>query len=150
MSCPVGLNFHHLGIFCSDIERSIQWYDDILGFKVVRRVTHELPMLGTQPMAFLKNGNMYLELYHRPNDRQMQMMGDYVGTTGAKHINFWIADEEFDTFVEHLKSKNVNVFVETCYSQEECGKPTGNKVVYFMDPDNTPIEATDSYTPGEY
>lgn len=49
MALPISLHHHHVGIFVSDLDRSIQWYHDIFGFELVAREIVPLPT-GMQEM----------------------------------------------------------------------------------------------------
>ena len=53
----------HVGLSVSDVDASIQWYRDNLGFELIgrERVEH----LGAE-IATVKNGDFMLELFHYP------------------------------------------------------------------------------------
>ena len=51
---------HHCGISVPDLEASITWYRDMLGFSVVKRLT--LDVLPAK-IAFMKHGDFYIELF---------------------------------------------------------------------------------------
>ena len=54
---------HHGGISVPDIEASITWYQNMLGFKVVRRMNIDaIPA----KVAFLQHGNFRIELFEVP------------------------------------------------------------------------------------
>ncbi len=150
MSCPVELHFHHVGVFVSDLEHSVAWYEEILGFKLMYRVEIELPYIGNADMAFLKNGDMHMELYGSPHLDSFSME-HYLGELGTKHLCFWVDDDAFEKMRSYIvDEKKLTIIDDCCHPEEICGKPGGNKVLYFEDPDGIPIEIIDSYTPGEY
>lgn len=53
------LSLHNLAFTVSDLEKTIQWYGDILGFKVLSRVS--FPAINAQ-VAFLQNADVRLEV----------------------------------------------------------------------------------------
>jgi catechol 2,3-dioxygenase-like lactoylglutathione lyase family enzyme len=47
---PAKLHYHHTGIFVSDLERSIKWYEDVLSYRFAwRRGT---TCLGSGPWTY--------------------------------------------------------------------------------------------------
>ena len=54
---------HHGGISVPDIEASIIWYRDMLGFTVMRRQNIDAIQA---KVAFMKNGNFHIELFEVP------------------------------------------------------------------------------------
>ena len=48
----------HIGLYIKDLERSIQFYEEILDFQMIRRFTS----LEGNHMAFMKSGNLIIEL----------------------------------------------------------------------------------------
>lgn len=145
MAFSMNLHFHHVGIYVSDLDRSIQWYHDIFGFELVARKIVPLPT-GMQDMCFMKKDDMYLELYDK-RDLKPFTQEDYHGQMGTKHLCFWVEDEDFEPLIQHLQEHNVTIVVNTRHPEEICGKPGGNGVLYVADPDGILIEITDKYLP---
>ena len=48
----------HIGLYIKDVERSIAFYRDVLGFEMIHRFTS----LEGNLMAFMKSGNLIIEL----------------------------------------------------------------------------------------
>lgn len=139
---------HHVGIFVSDLDASIKWYDEVLGFKMAKRNIAHLPT-GDQDMCFLTNGKMYIELYDKKELAPFSM-ANYQGELGTKHICLEFADEDYEELKAHLVAHNVNIIVDTCHPEVICGKPGGNRVLYIEDPDHILIEFTDVFRPETY
>ena len=145
MAFNIPLHHHHVGIFVSDLDRSINWYNDVFGFELVARTIVPLPT-GMQDMCFMKHGDMYLELYDKRSLKPFSM-DTYNGELGTKHLCFWVEDEDFEPLVKHLQEKNVPIIVNTRHPEEVCGKPGGNGVLYIADPDGILIEIVDKFFP---
>lgn len=65
------LSLHNLAFTVSDLDKTIQWYGDILGFKVLNRVT--FPAIGAQ-VAFLQNADVRLEVLQAPGGFRINEM----------------------------------------------------------------------------
>ena len=148
MTCPVEVHPHHVGIFVSDLDRAIAWWDEMLGFKKMFENTFFLPDYGHARLAWVKKDNFYIELYDFPGLETDN--SKYWKTYGTKHISLWVKDEDFDTLRDYLKSKGVPIVVEAEHPPEKTGKPGPSRVMFILDPDGTSVEIQQSYTPGEY
>jgi methylmalonyl-CoA/ethylmalonyl-CoA epimerase len=84
---------HHAGVSVPDLEASIAWYRDVLGFEVEKRF--DLPKIPTD-VAMLRNGDLRIELFQPeagaalPHDRRDPQID--VKTHGNKHVAFIIED----------------------------------------------------------
>jgi methylmalonyl-CoA/ethylmalonyl-CoA epimerase len=102
---------HHCGISVPDLEASIAWYRDMLGFSVVKRLT-----LDTVPakIAFIRHGDFLIELFEiagatpLPEDRRYPDRD--ICTHGTKHIAF--AAEDVHKFVDSLKKRGVDIAMD--------------------------------------
>lgn len=98
----------HVGISVADIEESITWYKEILGFELLSQ-TYAVPL--KCKVAFLRNSSFEIELFQHdetialPKDR-MNPNTD-IQTQGTKHICF--TNNNVPELVETLKSKGVDV-----------------------------------------
>ncbi len=90
---PVELKPDHCGISVPDLQASIAWYQDMLGFSVERRLVIEA--VGAK-IAFLKHGDFRIELFEvrgaapMPDDRRYPNLD--LRTHGTKHIAFSVRD----------------------------------------------------------
>lgn len=148
MSCPVEVHPHHVGIFTSDIERAIKWWEEMLGFKKMFEGEFFLPDYGNARMAWVKKDSFYIELYDFP--RLAQDRERYWKTLGTKHVCLYVKDEDFEPLKEYLRSKGVKITVEAAHPPFKSGRPTECKVMFFDDPDGTTVEVQQECWPGEY
>jgi len=102
---------HHCGISVPDLEASINWYRDMLGFSVVKRMTIDaIPA----KIAFLNHGDFYIELFQiedaepLPEDRRHPNRD--ICTHGTKHIAF--AVDDVPKFITTLKKRGVDIAMD--------------------------------------
>jgi methylmalonyl-CoA/ethylmalonyl-CoA epimerase len=113
-----GIIPHHVGISVPDLEASVKWYQEKLGFRVEKRqVIQQIPAR----IAFLVNGDFRIELFEvagaspLPGDRRIPDRD--LKTHGTKHLALGVKDVR--QTMEILKSSGVDVAMESAVE----GKP---------------------------
>jgi methylmalonyl-CoA/ethylmalonyl-CoA epimerase len=98
----------HIGISVNNIEKSIAWYGQVLGFELVwSQVFEEVK----SKIAFLKNGDFEIELFEHftsqpiPKDRLLPKSD--IETQGTKHVAFGVKD--IQTLFENFKKHEVDI-----------------------------------------
>ena len=98
----------HVGISVPDMNASIAWYEQMLGFRLVSdKYFDQLPAR----IAFLGLGGFSVELFevpgaaHLPDDRRTPNLD--IRTHGTKHVAYAVAD--LPGLMEAMKSKGVDV-----------------------------------------
>jgi methylmalonyl-CoA/ethylmalonyl-CoA epimerase len=82
---PFALRAHHCGISVPDLEASIRWYRDMLGFAVeMRTEVPEVPFRG----AFLRRGDTRIELFEVPGAAPLPEER----RDGTKHLSLEVSD----------------------------------------------------------
>ncbi len=118
----------------SDIEKSITWYVDVIGFEVLNK--KEFPDAGFK-QANLKRGNVLVELIEMDKAVSVEKaIPNYNGKTrirGLFKIGFLISD--FDEWIDHLTAKKAQ-FHGSVVTNAESGK----RMVIFKDPDGNRIQ----------
>ena len=105
---PFELKFHHAGISVPNLDSSIAWYSEMLGFELVKK--DYLPPAKAK-LAFLRRGDLRVELFEvdgaapLPEDRRDPDKD--VGTHGNKHFCF--AVKNVRATVEELKRRGVDI-----------------------------------------
>jgi len=99
---------HHVGISVPDLEASIRWYREILGFECEQRFRIEaIPA----SCAMLRNGALRIELFQPdrfrplPEERRTPDVDNL--THGNKHGAFAVAD--VPALTEHFRRKGVDI-----------------------------------------
>ncbi len=98
----------HAGISVADLEASVAWYGDMLGFTVDRIV--DVPG-GTGRVALIRNGDFILELFCIPGaaplPEERRHPATDLRTHGIKHVAYAVPD--IRTLMDELKAKGVDI-----------------------------------------
>lgn len=145
-SSPTSIwRLHHVGITVADLERSIHFYRDVLGFALIRRRSSDADYLGQQtgfPGVRLEAASFQPAL-GGPSFELVQYMTDAgeahapaTNCAGTSHLCFQIAD-----ILELYQSLLVQgVRFKTPPVKITAGPNEGGLVVYFFDPDGCILE----------
>jgi glyoxylase I family protein len=143
------LGFSHVGVCCSDLDRSTRFYADVLGFRELftvelgPEVAATMEIDGRFTSRMLARGDLRLELLHwieptaqgdgrrRPMDR-----------LGMTHLCFRVDDvDELGAMAAAAASAGGAVHGETRSVQDGLGVAGGPvKMMYLTDPDGVRVE----------
>ncbi len=134
------LGIHHLGLATHDMEATITFYEDILGFKMRVADVISPKAGGTIRHAFLDAGNGEMVAFMEcnqvpgiPDDFDTGINNGLGIHGGVMHFAFKAADEaDLDARRKQLVSKGVTV--TDIVDHEWC------KSIYFLDPNNLQLE----------
>lgn len=115
----------HFSIAVSDVERSIAFYTNIVGCRL-------LSIAPQEKIVFLDAGGICLLLIKRPapiNSRTLEM------SDGVHHA-FLIDADDYEPMRRRLKENNVEIFFE----EDRRGGVIDGPRFYFRDPDGTVLE----------
>lgn len=118
---------NHIAIIASEIERSIAFYVDVLGFTVIRKVYRQERDSWKVDLAL--HEDYLIELFTFPDAPQRP---SYPEALGLRHLAFTVADIE--VCIAELQAKGVKT--ETI----RIDPFTGCRCVFFADPDGLPLE----------
>jgi lactoylglutathione lyase len=110
---------NHIGIYVNDLEKSLKFYDEFFGFKVVHSFTS-----GEAKMSMIDIGGGTLELVQRPGSPASPPEGNW------SHVA--IHDPKFDETVVKLENKGITKRLVTIGN--------GSRLCFFSDPDGHVIE----------
>jgi catechol 2,3-dioxygenase-like lactoylglutathione lyase family enzyme len=110
--------FSHVTINVKDLVRSLRFYVDVLGMKLVHRGRKD---------AYLEWGNAWICLQERPD------MAEQRPQIGVDHVAFFIDEQDFAEAVKQLKANDVTIV------REPIRRGRGLSV-NFLDPDGTQLE----------
>jgi methylmalonyl-CoA/ethylmalonyl-CoA epimerase len=99
---------HHCGVSVADLEASIIWYSEVLGFKVEKRFP--LPSIPAE-VAMLRNGPLHFELFHVPGAKALpeerRDPDTDLLTHGNKHVSFAVQDVQ--SFAQELRRRGADI-----------------------------------------
>lgn len=119
MSDALELRHHHGAVSVPDLEASIEWYRQILGFELERR--DYLPPVPAD-VAFLRRGDLRIELFQPAQAQSLpperRLPDQDLRTHGTKHFAFAVRDIDAAAselrrrgadivFVKHMESASV-------------------------------------------
>lgn len=118
---------HHIAIICSDYQQSKYFYNQILGFEIIREVYREERK--SYKLDLKINDHSAIELFSFPVTPSRPSTPE---ACGLRHLAFMV--ENLEQAIERLKSFNIEV--ETIRVDEF----TGSRFTFFKDPDGLPLE----------
>lgn len=119
---------HHLAMICSDIERTIRFYTEVLGFPLVELFPNRDLASSTHFFFDIGNGNM-LAFFDFPED-PMPATRESVG--GMHHVAISVDPEHFVSIRARLDGLGITYF----------GTDRVENSLYFRDPDGALLEIT--------
>ena len=104
----IELRFHHGGVSVPDLEASIRWYREVLGFEVENRF--EIPKAHAK-VAMIRRGALRMELFEvedgKPLPEERRVPDRDLQTHGNKHVCFGI--QSVDEAERELRAKGVDI-----------------------------------------
>ena len=122
-------NIDHLVLTVADIDKTIDFYTNILGFEVIT--------FGNNRKA-LTFGNQKINLHQK--EKEFEPKAEHP-TTGSADLCF-ISETDIDEVLEELKQKNIEIIEGVVERTGAIGKI---KSVYFRDPDLNLIEISNYF-----
>lgn len=142
---PVFQSVHHVGVTVSNLERSVDFYRDVIGCHLIGQkeaIGEYVATITAMPDAHLRiallempGSAVRLELiqYVTPEGRQSTPP---TCDLGSAHVCFQVAD--IDATIEHLRDNGVTIRSQPVTSPD--GPNRGARAVYVDDPDGITLE----------
>lgn len=145
----------HLALVCSDMERTVDFYSNVLGMPLVKTI--ELPQGGGQHFFFDAGGGNYLAFFWFPDAPPaapgvasagaMPGLGEITSAIGSmNHVAFEIPADKFDEYKRRLDDKGVETGWILNHDDSEWGVAAEMhddvfiRSLYFRDPDGILLE----------
>lgn len=120
------MKIHHVALIVRDIERSLDFYQNKLGFKLIEKTFRTKR---ESWKADIRLGEIQLELFTFP---EAAVRPTYPEALGLRHLAFSV--EKIDEYYEELRGKGVSL------EEKRVDQLTGKKFFFFSDPDDQPLE----------
>jgi lactoylglutathione lyase len=144
------VNYFHFSFTVSSLERSIEFYRDIVRMKLVKTFVHDQPYTSVQigfPNAYLKVATFTIEGIPQSRSGHLLELIEYVNprgeptdtTTnrpGSAHLAFQVDD--LHAHYDRMKALGVRFKSEPVRIM--AGPNEGGWTIYFLDPDNITLE----------
>ena len=145
-----GIN--HLALVCSDMARTVEFYEGVLGFKLIKTV--ELPMDMGQHFFFDIGGGSSLAFFWFPKapegvpgvSHPEKEAGGLSAISSMNHVAFDVPPEQLEAMRERLIASGIRCTPIVNHDDSEFGvskefhKGVFVRSVYFRDPDNISLE----------
>ncbi|MCM1483884.1 MAG: VOC family protein [Muribaculaceae bacterium] len=118
---------HHIAVICSDYQRSLRFYTEVLGMEVLAEHYREERKSFKTDLAL--NGEYLIELFSFPD---APARPSYPEARGLRHIAFEV--DNLDKALAELDTKGIR------HEQIRTDEYTGKRFAFFEDPDHLPIE----------
>ncbi|HWI42950.1 MAG TPA: VOC family protein [Nocardioides sp.] len=153
---PFEINgFCHLALVCSDMERTVDFYQGLLGLPLVKTI--ELPQGGGQHFFFRVAPETYLAFFWFPDAppaapgvasaADMPGHGEILSAVGSmNHISFTIPEDRFEDYKAKLDAAGVRTGYILNHDDSEWGVAGEMhpgvfiRSLYFQDPDGILLE----------
>ena len=141
MSLPLVIGYRHTGIIVKDMKKSLHFYKDILGLKVIQDFSDSSQYINK--ITGIKNADIHmiklevgdgtiLEILEYRN-HPTELIDQPIYNVGASHIALQVKNAE--KAYEILKEKGIKIISEPVLSSEKIAK-----VFFCFDPNNVRIE----------
>ncbi|MDE6265342.1 MAG: VOC family protein [Paramuribaculum sp.] len=118
---------HHIAIICSDYDKSLRFYTDVLGCTVIAE--NYRPERQSYKTDLALNGDYIIELFSFPEPPQRLTRPE---ATGLRHLAFEV--DNLDEAVRELDTKGIP------HEEIRTDEYTSKRFIFFRDPDELPIE----------
>jgi glyoxylase I family protein len=122
----VGRGVHHLALICADPERTIRFYQDLLGFPLIELFENR-DYEGSSHFFFDIGGSNMLAFFDFPG---LGLEPVPEGLGGVQHVAISVTPEVFEATRQRLNDAGVAFM----------GEDRAAESIYFKDPDNIQIE----------
>ena len=122
----IGRGVHHLALICADPERTIRFYQDLLGFPLVELFENR-DYEGSSHFFFDIGGGNMLAFFDFPG---LGLEPVPEGLGGVQHVAISVTPETFEATKQRLHDAGVAYM----------GEDRASESIYFKDPDNIQIE----------
>ncbi len=118
--------YHHLSLSVRDLDKSVRWYEDVLGLEVEAEIQGE-----TFRRKRLRSPEGVTFTLTQHDEQSPEPFSER--RTGMDHFAFHVAEDDIGPLMEHFKHLGVT------HSEVE-KSPSGSAIITLRDPDNIQLE----------
>jgi catechol 2,3-dioxygenase-like lactoylglutathione lyase family enzyme len=108
MSSSLEFWHHHGGVSVPNLDESIAWYRDVLGFEVAERI--KIPAIPAE-IAMMRNGPLHMELFQVEGAQELPAArrepDSDLHTHGNKHVSFAVSNVQ--EFAAELRRRGADI-----------------------------------------
>jgi catechol 2,3-dioxygenase-like lactoylglutathione lyase family enzyme len=144
------VHYFHFSFTVSNLERSIEFYRDVVGMKLVKTFVHDQPYTSVQlgfPNAVLKAATFTIEGIPATRSGHLLELIEYVNPRGeptdtatnrpgSAHLAFQVDDLQ----AEYERMKALGVRFKSDPVKITAGPNEGGWTIYFLDPNDITLE----------
>ncbi len=123
---PSARGAHHVALICSDVERTIRFYTEVLGFPLVELFANRDLPSSTHFFFDIGHGNL-LAFFDFP-EHPMPPTRESIG--GLHHLAISVPPEQYEAIRQRLDQLGISYV----------GPDRSQNSLYFHDPDGAPLE----------
>jgi len=120
----------HVGLYVNDVQRSVGFYEDKLGFKLIHEAVNKIPE-GDVLVRFIQHKSCIIELVQLPYEIKRE-------DGWFDHIS--LAVKDLDEIMKELAEKGIEFETGSYMEAPHVFPPKGSKWVFFRGPDGEHIE----------
>lgn len=131
MSNQFGTRIKHAGIHVHDMEASVKWYCEVLGFQFVWRNTFDDMKGMIPPCTMVRLGDFYLEIFELVNADPFST-AEMEFSVGNKHLCF--ETDDYEGMSAYLKSReDTKVVLELRWPTDVSGTVESGSEIWVLD-----------------
>ncbi len=131
MASQFGTRIKHAGINVPDMEASVRWYCEVLGFEFVWQNTYQDMKGMIPPCTMIRLNDFYMEVFELVNARPFSTYG-MEAYTGCQHLCF--ETDDYEGMSAYLKSReDTEVVLELRWPTEVSGTVSSGSEIWVRD-----------------
>lgn len=137
MTAIAPAQLHHLALTVTDVDASVEWYQDVFGIRFQMDVPHD----GGVGKLLADESRHLMIVLHRHDTNQGELFAETI--TGLDHAGFMVPSRgDLEAWQDHLQANGVtrvDVADKPLTQSPLSDEPYGS-VLVFRDPDNIQLE----------
>lgn len=137
MTAIAPAQLHHLALTVTDVDASVEWYQEVFGIRFQMDVPHD----GGVGKLLADESRHLMIVLHRHDTNQGELFAETI--TGLDHAGFMVPSRgDLEAWQDHLQSNGVTrvEVADKPLTQSPLSDEPYGSVLVFRDPDNIQLE----------